>query len=410
MSWLSGLTRRSIENPLRPLTDSTLMTLLGGWQSATGRQVSVEQTTRMGAVYRGVQIIANGVGGLPLKTFRHGNRTIVERSAVPEYTSLTPLTRWSMSVAHLVLWGNAYLFKQRNAAGVITDLIPIHPGRVTVDVVNETAIGLPWVKRFDIDGVPYTSYEVMHVMGPYTLDGVEGIGPIARTREAVALGLTAEEAAAKLFGQGMMLGGIITTEQRLEAAQADALKKRWRTKLSGVDSAHDVAVMDRGAKFQPLTMPPADAQFLESRKFQVTEVARILGLPGWMLNDQEKSTSWGSGMEEQGYMFVTHTLKPYAQAIEQQINMEILPRTQYAEFVVDGLLRGNSAARAAYYNAGITGGWLTPNDVRARENMQPVPWGNEPYLPNNTSAEAQKEDDAKAKDDAPREGSSDDEN
>lgn len=406
MSWLNGLTRRSIEN--MPLTNSSLLSLFGGWQSATGRQVSQESALRVGAAFRGTQIIANAIGGMPLKVFAVRDRSEVTTSFLAaRQFPLTPLTFGTMVVAHQVLWGNAYVWKQRNAAGVITGLIPVHPSRVSVDVVDERAIGVPWVKRFTVDGIPYTPYEIMHVMGPLTLDGIEGIGPIGYVREAFGIALTAEEAAAKLYANGMMLGGVLETDRDLTQEMAEALKKRWRAKLSGVNAAHDVAILDRGAKFHSLTMPPADAQFLESRKFQVTEIARLLGLPGWILNDQEKSTSWGSGMEQQSAAMVMFTLKPYAQAIEQQINAEILPRTQYAEFVVDGLLRGDSATRATYYNAGITGGWLVPNDVRSRENLPPVPWGNEPYLPNNTSAEAQKDD--AAKDNAPREGSSDDE-
>jgi HK97 family phage portal protein len=377
---------RSVENPSRPLTDTTLLELFGGWKSHTGRQVSVEGSMRVGAAFRGAQIIAMTGGGLPFKAYRHSDRSPVTTSVLTRDRSMTPLERWSTVIAHMVLWGNGYIFKRRDAAGNVRALLPIHPSRVFTEIVETDIAEIGYTKKFTVDGaLELTNYEITHVMG-LSLDGITGLGPISYVREAFGIALTAEEAAARLYGQGMMLSGILTTDQPLAQEQANALKDRWKAKLLGIQGAHDVAILDRGAKFQSLSMPPADAQFLDSRKFQITEIARLLGLPGWMLNDQEKSTSWGTGMEQQFTTWVQLTLQMYLSAIGQRVTMDVLPDSQYAEFTVEGLLRGDAAARAAFYGSGIQHGWLVPNDVRPRENLPPVPWGNEPYLPFNAQS------------------------
>ena len=171
--------------------------------------------------------------------------------------------------------------------------------------------------------------------------------------------------------------------------------------MAGAANAYEIAILDQGTEFHQLSMNPADAQFLETRKFQTTEVARFFGLPGWIVNDQEKSTSWGSGMEQQFVALVVITLKPYFQRIEQRVVREICdPVVEKAEFKVEGLLRGDSKARAAFYASGIQHGWMVPNEPRALEDMKPVAWGDEPYRPYNASASSQSgEDNAPGGDD-----------
>lgn len=390
MSFLRELVSfRSVEDPTRPLTDTSLLEALGGQMSDTGLSVSPEGALRIGAVLRGTQIIAGSVAGLPFKAYRHRDREPFRGSVLEQDEPYTRFELWETATAHLVLRGNAYLYKLRNSVGTITGLVPIHPTRVKVEVLDTESI-TGWDKIFTIDGKgPFTRYEILHIPA-MSLDGVTGLGPIAYARETVALATANESAAAKLFGQGMLQRGFLTTDQNLDQEKADRLKARWRSKMGGIDNAHDVAIMDNGAKFNALTLNPEDAQFLESRKFQVTEIARLLGIPGWMLNDQEKSTSWGTGMEQQFATWVTITLRAsYLNRIEQRVSLEMLPRTAYSEFSLEGLLRGDSTSRAAFYASGIQNGWMVPNEVRDKENMQPVDWGDEPYLPNNQSAESQ---------------------
>lgn len=393
MSFLRELVSfRSVEDPARPLTDASLLETLGGQPSDTGLSMSPEGALRIGAVLRGTQIIAGSVAGLPFKAYRHRDRELFRGSVLEADEPYTRFELWETATAHLVLRGNAYLYKMRDPRGTITGLAPLNPTRMGVEVIDSPSVS-GWDKIFTIDGRgPFTRYEILHIPA-MSLDGVTGLGPIGYARETVALAAANESSAAKLFGQGMLQRGFLTTDQNLDQEKADRLKARWRSKMGGIDNAHDVAIMDNGAKFNALTLNPEDAQFLESRKFQVTEIARLLGIPGWMLNDQEKSTSWGTGMEQQFATWVTITLRAsYLNRIEQRVSLELLPRTAYSEFSVEGLLRGDSKARAAFYASGITNGWLVPNEVRDKENMQPVDWGDKPYLPNNQSAESQSED------------------
>lgn len=390
MTFLRQLVR-SVENPRIPLTSGLISEWLGGQPSQTGLTISPESAMRISAVLRGVQIIAGTVGSLPLHSYRKSDRSRFHGSVLD---SDEPLPRFELketATAHMILRGNAYLFKARDRRATITGLIPIDPRRVNVDVIDDDDTELGWDKVFTVDGGKriLTRYEILHIP-MLSLDGIRGIGPIGYARETSALASANEQAAAKLFGQGMLQRGILTTEQDLNQEKADRLKKRWRATMTGLDSAHDVAIMDNGATFSPLTLSPQDAQFLESRKFQVTEIARLLGLPGWMLNDQEKSTSWGTGMEQQFTTWAKTTLSAvYLNRFEQRCSRELLPNTAFAEFSLEGLLRGDSKARAAFYNAGITGQWMVPNEVREKENLPPVPWGDEPVLPYNTSAAAQ---------------------
>jgi HK97 family phage portal protein len=389
---LRALARRtSLENPAVPLTGGRLLSTISDpgelWQGET----ALQGPTAVGAALRCVQLIADGVAGCPLRTFRPADRQVVD---IPALTSLragmTPFERMEMTVAHQALWGNAYWRKHTTPDGRLVELTPIHPARVLPEIddgPDAAAVGMPWVKKFTVDGRhPFTEWEILHLPG-FSLDGVQGISVIERQRRLFRLAEHGEEMADRFYRDGMLTQGFLSAKGSLTQDKAEILKDRWRAKFTGIDAAFDIPVLDNDVTFQPLTMKPADAEFLETRKFSTTEIARLFGIPGWMINDQEKSTSWGTGMEQQFTAFVILTLKPYMQRNEQRITREILdPRTEKAEFKVEGLLRGDSQARAAFYNAGITGGWMVPNEPRALEDLPPVAWGDRPYLPNNTPA------------------------
>lgn len=398
---LASLRSSSIENPNTPLTGRRLSQLTDAGEVWSGGDARLQGPTAIGAALRCVQILAGTVASCPLHTFVPATRADLWIPALESARQgTTPFERHETTVSHIALWGNAYWRKHRTRDGRFAEFVPIHPARVEVEILDgdhpdARAVGMPFVKKFVVDGhLPFTEYDVMHIPG-LSLDGVKGISVVERMRRTFELASNAEAMADKLYRQGMLLSGFLATDNELTQEQATILKDRWRAKLSGIDNAYEVAVLDRGTKFHQLSMSPADAQFLETRKFSTTEIARIFGVPGWMINDQEKSTSWGTGIESQFRAFVVVTLAGYMQRIEQRITREVLdPRTEQAKFKIEGLLRGDSAARAAFYNAGITGGWLTPNDVRALEDKAPVAWGDKPYRPYNQSAKGQGSDPA----------------
>jgi len=394
---LAGMVARSIENPLNPVS----------WSSATasssdlwGRENYSGDPMRIGSALRCVEILSSGVAGCPIRvTKRDGDHSEVHIPALEQLTDggvSTPFETWETAVAHAATRGNAFIRKVRTRDGRLTSVVPIHPDRVTVKVEDGNVVGLPWVKRFIIDGNPeksLTTREIMHVPG-LSMDGVLGISRIENLRRTFEGAAAAEDVAARMFEDGLMASGFLHTDAALNEEKSQILRARWRAK-TGLSNAGDIMILDNGAKYEQLTMSPADAQFLEQRKFSTTDIARIFGLPGWIINDQEKSTSWGSGMEQQFISFVVLALKPYFHRFEQRITREICdPKTEKAEFAIEGLLRGDSKSRAAFYASGIQHGWMVPNEPRELEDMPPVEWGNEPYRPYNESAGAQASDDS----------------
>jgi HK97 family phage portal protein len=378
MSLFGLFEKRSVEDPAVPLSSASLVDLLaGGRASESGVRVTETTALHMPAVWRSVAVIANVSASLPLHTYTAGTKDRASVDILEDpHPELTPFELWRLVYVHRLLWGNAYLQKVRNGAGAVVQLWPIRPDRVKVDREKPTPENpggkVFWVK--DDDGVRQrrTSREILHLPA-LGYDGITGCSPIRAAAEGIGLGLAAEKSAARLYGSGNMISGVLQTEQRLEESQAAALKARWAAKYGGHQSAHDVAVLDSGASFSPVTMPYKDSQFLESRQFQVVEVARMFGVPLFLLMETNKSTSWGTGLEQQAQGFVTWDLAPtWLTPTEQRVSKELLPASQYAKYQLGGLLRGDSAARATFYRAMRDTGAYSANDIRDLEDLTPI--------------------------------------
>ncbi|WP_030764760.1 phage portal protein [Streptomyces sp. NRRL F-2664] len=377
MSLFGLFERRSVENPAVPLTSTSLLNLVGGEPVEAGVSVSETSALHMPAVWRAVAVIANVSAALPLHCYTVGtkDRATVDLLDDP-HPELTRFELWRLAYVHRVLWGNAYLQKIRNGAGVVVQLWPIRPDRVKVARERPSADNpsgkIFWVEDDNGQRVPRTTRDILHLPG-LGYDGLTGVSPIRAAAQGIGLGLAAEKSAAKLYGSGNMISGVLQTEQRLNSDQAAALKANWKAKLSGHQAAHDIAVLDSGASFHPVTMPYRDSQFLESRQFQVTEVARMMGVPPFLLMSTEKSTSWGTGLEQQAQGFVTWDLGPtWLTPTEQRITKELLPASQYARYALQGLLRGDTQSRATFYRAMRDVGAFSANDIRALEDLPPI--------------------------------------
>ncbi|MCI3155533.1 phage portal protein [Streptomyces sp. GB4-14] len=377
--------RRSVENPAVPLTSSSLLEVLGGVPGDAG--VVVTETSALGVpgVWRAVSVTANVAAALPLHAYRAGTRDTVASPLLSDpHPELTPVELWRLTYVHRLLWGNAYVQKLRNGAGQVAQLWPIRPDRVRVerDTPSEDNPSGKWFWVRGDDGTLHrrTSRDILHLPG-LGYDGVTGCSPIRAAAQGIGLALAAEKSAARLFGSGNMISGVLQTEQRLNAEQAAQLKAQWKAKLSGVNNSHDVAVLDSGASFSPVTMPYKDAQFLESRQWQVTELARLFGVPPFLLMSTEKSTSWGTGLEQQAQGWVTFDLGPaWLVPTEQRVTKELLGKTVYAKYSLEGLLRGDSAARALFYRAMRDVGAMSANDIRGLEDMPPIGPDGDTYL------------------------------
>lgn len=369
---------RSIENPQAPLTSTSLLEYLGGTPLDSGIAVTERSSLHMPAVWRAISVVAGVSSALPLPTYKVGTKQKVPDSLLSDpHPELTPLELWRLNYVHRLMWGNGYQQKMRNGAGQVKELWPISPDRVRVARVKPTD-GLPGGKLFDVTddwGAKHvlTSREILHIPG-LGYDGLTGCSPIRLAAQGIGLAQAAEKTAARQFGAGNIVGGVLQTEQRLNADQADALKARWKAKMSGVANTHEIAVLDSGASFQPVAMPNTDAQFLESREFQVVEVARMFGVPLFLLMETAKSTSWGTGLEQQAQGWVTFDLGPtWLTPTEQRINKELLPTGElYAKYQLGGLLRGDSAARATFYRAMRDVGAYSANDILDKEDMPPL--------------------------------------
>jgi len=385
---------RGLNDPVVPLTASSLVDWLSGTVNDSGMRVTEKTAFGMPAVYRAVSLIAGACAAIPLQGYDEQDR--LQKVEAPVLTQpcqgLTPFEFWEFAYTSMMTWGNMYARKILDPRGRVS-LVPLRPESVKVGVSDKARTAdNPVGKLFQIalagggDEV-CTPQEVLHIPG-IGYDGLTGVSPIRLAAQGIGMALAAEKFSAKQFSSGSLMAGVLQTEQRITPEQADELAARWRSKVAGLARAHDIVALGSGASFQPIQFPNSDIQMIESRKFQVVEIARIFGVPPHMLGDVEKSTSWGTGIEQQAIGFVTYTLKPWLTRVEQRISLEVMPGGQFAKYDLNSLMRGDSVQRAAYYTSMRNMGALNADEIRAEEGLPPLPDGKgQDYLtPLNMSA------------------------
>lgn len=370
--------------------------LFGSQASVAGPTVTVDNAVQIVAVFRALSLLAGTLASLPLKAFRMedgspvpvpsmllefpGGRDPI--SGIPHPGAPTAMALWEQLYLDLFSWGNAYAVKVPNVVrSEYVRLERLVPWRVDPKLVKPSRSGLGGMAGKVFGVLDDNGHEtlagpadVMHVRG-FGPNQERGLSPIGCARQALGLAVAAEEYGARLFGSGSLLGGVLQTDQELENTDAQALKDRWMQKVAGLQHAHEIAVLDRGAKFVPTSLPPEDAQFIQSRKFGVTEVARLYGIPPHLLGDVEVSSSWGTGIEQQTLGFVAYTLRNPATRAEQVVSNELLPRGQFARIDFTDLLRGDAPSRFEAYSKAIAGSILTVNEARDLEGRPPVAGG-----------------------------------
>jgi HK97 family phage portal protein len=404
---LSTLTeRRSLENPSYPLTSAALIDLFAAPNTHSGVVVNEKTAPRVVAVYRAWSLLASTIGSLPLQTFTgeppggmrwDGDQAALLRypggrdpvSGIPLPGTPTAMVFYETLVVHLLSWGNAYIVKRPAEVGgtrvMALDLLA--PDHVQPRWVRRTRDN-PSGKAFFItdpqtgEVMMATPNDIIHVraMGQ---DLLQGMSPIGVARQALGLSVAAEEYGARLFGSGNLMAGILQTDAKLDEAQARRLKERWKAKLQGLATAYDVAVLDMGAKWQPVGIPPEDSQFIQTREFAVTEVARLYGVPPHLLGQVTTSTSWGAGIQEQSIGFNIYTLRQWLSRAESSLSNELLPRGVNCRFNVSELLRGDMQKEIDAHQTAILSGQETPNEARAARGLPPVDGGDDLYFPAN---------------------------
>lgn len=367
-----------------------------GWtpeqaMSHAGEAVSADKAMALSAVWACINLLSGTIASLPLMVYRtskDGVRTAAKDH--PLYRVLhdspnadqTALDFWEYEVAGIELWGNAYARIDRGASGRVVGLTPIKPDTVQVDRLQSGILRYRW----SADG---RSYEVMqpdmlHIRG-FGGSPLGGLSTLAFGRHAFGLATAVDRAAGAMFANGMRPSVALTFEKFLAKEQREAAEKYLVANFIGAMNTGRPFINEGGSKIEPLTINPEDAQMLESRGFSVEEVCRFFGVPPFMVGHTEKSTSWGTGLEQQTMGFQKFTLRRRLKRIEQAIEKQLLTPQDRAsgvtvEFNLEGLLRGDTAARSAFYTAMLNAGVLTINEVRAKENLPPVEGGDVPRM------------------------------
>ena len=354
--------------------------------TTSGKVVTERSAMQMTAVYSCVRILAEAIAGLPLHLYRYGEDgskakaidhplyALLHDEPNPEMTSF--VFRETL-MTHLLLWGNAYAQIIRNGKGEVVALYPLMPNRMTVDRDEQGQLYYEYRTTQDdahtMKGsvVRLSPRDVLHVPG-LGFDGLVGYSPIAMAKNAIGLAIATEEYGSKFFANGATPGGIL--EHPGVVKDPERVRESWNSAFGGSANANKVAVLEEGMKYTPISISPEQAQFLETRKFQIDEIARIFRVPPHMIGDLEKSSF--SNIEQQSLEFVKYTLDPWVCRWEQSMQRALLKPDEkplyFLKFNVDGLLRGDYQSRMNGYAVGRQNGWMSANDIRELENLDRI--------------------------------------
>lgn len=402
MGILSGIFKAR-DKPTNATSGSAYRFLMGG--STSGKLVNERSAMQMTAVYSCVRILSEAVASLPLHIYRYnddgGKEKAIDHPLYfllhdepnPEMTSF--VFRETL-MTHLLLWGNAYAQIIRNGKGEVVALYPLMPNRMTVDrdengrlyyTYNTSKEDAPTMKG---SMVKLDSTDVLHIPG-LGFDGLVGYSPIAMAKNAIGMAIACEEYGAKFFANGAAPSGVLEHPGTIK--DPARLRESWTSTFGGSSNAHKVAVLEEGMKYTPISISPEQAQFLETRKFQINEIARIFRVPPHMVGDLEKSSF--SNIEQQSLEFVKYTLDPWVSRWEQSMIRSLIPTADkskyFIKFNVDGLLRGDYQSRMNGYAIGRQNGWMSANDIRELEDLDRIPaeLGGDLYLINGNMTKLQ---------------------
>ena len=401
MGFLSGIFR-SRDKPVDRTAGSSYSFFMGG--STAGKRVNERSAMQMTAVYCCVRILSEAVASLPLQFYRYNAKGGKEKAVDhplyfllhdepnPEMTSF--IFRETL-MTHLLLWGNAYSQIIRNGKGEVVALYPLMPDRMKVDRDEHGRLYYEYTvyDSDDVDGRKGTNkvgrtvrlqpHDVLHIPG-LGFDGLVGYSPIAMAKNAIGLAIATEEYGSKFFANGAAPSGVLEHPGTIK--DPSKVRESWQATFGGSGNANKIAVLEEGMKYTPISISPEQAQFLETRKFQIDEIARIFRVPPHMIGDLEKSSF--NNIEQQSLEFVKYTLDPWVSRWEQAMVRALLTpdekKKYFFKFNVDGLLRGDYQSRMNGYATARQNGWMSANDIRELENLDRIPaeQGGDLYLIN----------------------------
>ena len=375
-----------------------LVEYLGGGPSYSGENVTVEKSITVPAVMAGFTILAEDTASLPLIIYRRLTRGKERASDHPLYALLhdepnpemTSVVFRELIMGHMLGWGNFYAQKIWDGRGVVRELWPLNPSLMEVGRKGGQRIYL--YRKPDSAPIPFTQEDILHIPA-FGFDGLKGLSRIAQARNSIGLAISAEKYGGRVFKSDARPGvALMRTGKPLSDEARVRLVESWNQAYSGSENAGKTALLEEGMDLKTIGFPPEDAQFIESRKFSIQEIARVFRIPPHMLGDVEKSTSWGSGIEQQELGYVTHTLRPWTVRIEQQLKKDLLLEREKPDYffqhLFDEMLRSDTLSRMQAYAIAITNGILTRNEVREAENRLPYEGGDEPLHPLNMTSDS----------------------
>lgn len=384
MGIFSGIFR-SRDAPKNTTAGSAYSFFLG--QSAAGKRVNERSSMQITAVYACVRVIAESIASLPLHLYRYNEDGGKEKAIDhPLYfllhnepnPEMTAFSFFEVLLTHLLLWGNAYCQIIRNGKGEVVALYPLMADRMDVDRDEKGHIYYEYTMSSDdaptMKGsvVQLQPVDVLHIPG-MGFDGLVGYSPIAMAKNAIGISIACEEYGSKFFANGAAPSGVLEHPGTLK--DPGRVRESWTQTFGGSHNANKVAVLEEGMKYTPISISPNEAQFLETRKFQIDEIARIFRIPPHMIGDLEHATF--SNIEEMSLEYVQYTLGPWIARLEQSMIRSLLSDaekgTYFVKFNVDGLLRGNYQSRMQGYAVARQNGWMSANDIRQLENLDMIP-------------------------------------
>lgn len=349
--------------------------------SSSGKMVTADKAIKLSAVWACVRLLSESISTLPLKIYvRQPDGSRKAMTDHPAYSVLcrrpnsemTPSRFMLMVVASICLRGNAFIEK-KFIANRLVSLVPLLPQNMVVKRLTTGALEYKYTEEGTERIIPLKN--IMHIRG-FGLDGVCGMMPTMAGVDVFGAAMSVDEAAAKIFENGLQSTGFLSSEDALTKEQRDRLRHNLQSFI-GSKNAGKLMVLENKLTYQNVTMNPEAAQLLESRSFSIEEICRWFRVPPFMVGHTTKQSSWASSLEGMNLLFLTHTLRPLLVNIEQEIGRCLLDSDDevFAEFSVEGLLRADSAGRAAYYTSALQNGWMSRNDVRRLENMPPIEGG-----------------------------------
>ena len=358
--------------------------------SGSGKPVNAQTAIQLSAVYACVRVISETVASLPLGVYEatdDGSQKATDHSLYfllhdEPNSEMTSFVLREVMLAHLLLYGNSYCQILRSGRNQITGLYPLLPDHMEVDRDKNGMLTYTYSTSTG-QRVIMAPEEVLHIPG-LGFDGVMGYSPIALERNAIGLGIASEEYGSKFFSNGARPSGILTHPNTVK--NPAALRESWNSIYGGSGNANRVAILEEGMRFEPIAIPNNEAQFLETRKFQVDEICRIFRVPPHLVGDLEHATF--SNIEHQSIDFAVHTIRPWLVRIEQSMNRALFSDEEkgrfYVQFNIDGLMRGDYKSRMEGYAIARQNGWMSANDIRALENLNPIAAeeGGDTYLVN----------------------------